>query len=157
MRCVKRASANPLAARVSGINVERHIVPVYTIDGLSSGLCGVLRTARAISGQASVGGGFELEAVVAAVTGGTSLDGGVGRMTGTVIGAVILGALTSGFTFSTSMRIIRRSSKAASSLRLSLRTSTGNANGAASDDASRRAWRRRGDYTFSLMQSSAGR
>ena len=91
--------ANALAARVSGINVERHIVLVYAIAGLLSGLCGVVHTARAISGQAGVGAGFELDAIAAAVIGGTSLSGGVGRMTGTVIGAVILGILTSGFTF----------------------------------------------------------
>ena len=91
--------ANPLAARVSGINVERHIVLVYAIAGLMSGLCGVVHTARAISGQAGVGMGFELDAIAAAVIGGTSLSGGVGRLTGTVIGAVILGILTSGFTF----------------------------------------------------------
>ena len=91
--------ANPLAARVSGINVERHIMLVYTIAGLMSGLCGVVHTARAISGQAGVGVGFELDAIAAAVIGGTSLSGGVGRLTGTVIGAVILGILTSGFTF----------------------------------------------------------
>jgi inositol transport system permease protein len=91
--------ANPLAARVSGINVERHVVLVYTLAGLMSGLCGVVHTARAISGQAGVGVGFELDAIAAAVIGGTSLSGGVGRMTGTVTGAVILGVLTSGFTF----------------------------------------------------------
>jgi inositol transport system permease protein len=91
--------ANPLAARVSGINVERHIILVYSVAGLMSGLCGVVHTARAISGQAGVGVGFELDAIAAAVIGGTSLSGGVGRLTGTVIGAVILGILTSGFTF----------------------------------------------------------
>jgi inositol transport system permease protein len=58
-----------------------------------------VHTARAISGQAGVDVGFELDAIAAAVIGGTSLSGGVGRMTGTVIGAVILGVLTSGFTF----------------------------------------------------------
>ena len=91
--------ANPLAARVSGINVERHIVVVYTLAGLLSGLAGVVTTARAITGQAGMGVGFELDAIAAAVIGGTSLAGGVGRMTGTVIGTVILGVLTSGFTF----------------------------------------------------------
>jgi len=91
--------ANPLAARVSGIDVERHIVLVYMMAGLLSGLSGIVHTARAISGQAGVGVGFELAAIAAAVIGGTSLSGGVGRMTGTVIGAVILGVLTSGFTF----------------------------------------------------------
>jgi inositol transport system permease protein len=91
--------ANPLAARVSGINVERHIIIVYAIAGLLSGLAGIVQTARAISGQAGVGVGFELDAIAAAVIGGTSLSGGVGRLTGTVIGTVILGVLTSGFTF----------------------------------------------------------
>ncbi len=91
--------ANPLAARVSGINVERHIMLVYSVAGLMSGLCGVVHTARAISGQAGVGVGFELDAIAAAVIGGASLSGGVGRLTGTIIGAVILGVLTSGFTF----------------------------------------------------------
>ena len=91
--------ANPLAARVSGINVERHIIVVYTLEAGLSGLAGIVHTARAISGQAGVGVGFELDAIAAAVIGGTSLAGGVGRMTGTVIGTVILGILTSGFTF----------------------------------------------------------
>jgi inositol transport system permease protein len=91
--------ANPLAARVSGINVERHTVIVYTLAAGLSALAGVVQTARAISGQAGVGVGFELDAIAATVIGGTSLAGGVGRMTGTVIGTVILGILTSGFTF----------------------------------------------------------
>jgi inositol transport system permease protein len=91
--------ANPLAARVSGINVERHIIVVYTLAGLLAGLAGVVTTARAITGQAGMGVGFELDAIAASVIGGTSLAGGVGRMTGTVIGTVILGILTSGFTF----------------------------------------------------------
>ena len=72
---------------------------VYTVAGVLSALCGVVHAARAISGQAGVGVGFELDAIAAAVIGGTSLSGGVGRLTGTVIGAVILGVLTSGFTF----------------------------------------------------------
>jgi inositol transport system permease protein len=91
--------ANPVAARVSGIDVERHMMVVYTIAGLLAGLAGVVTTARAITGQAGMGVGFELDAIAAAVIGGTSLAGGVGRMTGTVIGTVILGVLTSGFTF----------------------------------------------------------
>jgi inositol transport system permease protein len=91
--------ANPLAARVSGIDVEKQIVWVYMIAGGLSGLAGVVLSSRAISGQAGMGFGFELDAISAAVIGGTSLAGGVGRMTGTIIGAVILGVLTSGFTF----------------------------------------------------------
>ena len=91
--------ANLQAARVSGINVSRHIMLVYTLAGLLSGLAGLVTSARAQSGQASMGLGYELDAIAAAVIGGVSLTGGAGRITGTVIGTVILGVMTSGFTF----------------------------------------------------------
>ncbi|HJR21908.1 MAG TPA: ABC transporter permease, partial [Dongiaceae bacterium] len=91
--------ANVQAARVSGINVGRHLIKVYAIAGLLSGLAGVVLSARAITGQASMGVAYELDAIAAAVIGGTSLAGGVGRITGTVIGTIILGVMTSGFTF----------------------------------------------------------
>lgn len=91
--------ANPQAARVSGINIGRHLIKVYAIAGLLSGLAGVMTAARAASGQPGMGVAYELDAIAAAVIGGTSLSGGVGRITGTVIGTIILGVLTSGFTF----------------------------------------------------------
>jgi inositol transport system permease protein len=91
--------ANAQAARVSGIDVGRHLIKVYAIAGLLSGLAGIVTSARAISGQAGMGVMYELDAIAAAVIGGTSLAGGVGRMTGTVVGTIILGVVTSGFTF----------------------------------------------------------
>ena len=91
--------ANPQAARVSGIRVGRHLLLVYTIAGLLSGLAGIVTSARAESGQAGMGLMYELDAIAAAVIGGASLSGGVGRITGTVIGTLILGVVTSGFTF----------------------------------------------------------
>ena len=91
--------ANAQAARVSGIRVSRHLMIVYTVAGLLSGLGGVVTAARAASGQAGMGMSYELDAIAAAVIGGTSLSGGIGRITGTVIGTVILGIMTSGFTF----------------------------------------------------------
>ena len=91
--------ANVQAARVSGIAVGPHLILVYTIAGLLSGLGGVVTAARAASGQAGMGMSYELDAIAGAVIGGTSLSGGVGRITGTVIGTVILGVMTSGFTF----------------------------------------------------------
>jgi inositol transport system permease protein len=91
--------ANPQAARVSGIRVSRHLLLVYSVAGLLSGLGGVVTSARAASGQAGMGMSYELDAIAAAVIGGTSLSGGIGRITGTVIGTVILGIMTSGFTF----------------------------------------------------------
>jgi inositol transport system permease protein len=91
--------ANPQAARVSGINVPRHLIVVYTIAGTLSGLAGIVTSARAVSGQAGMGMMYELDAIAAAVIGGASLSGGIGRITGTVIGTLILGVVTSGFTF----------------------------------------------------------
>ena len=91
--------ANVQAARVSGISVGRHLIGVYTIAGLLSGLGGVVTAARAQSGQAGMGMSYELDAIAGAVIGGTSLSGGVGRIAGTVIGTVILGVMTSGFTY----------------------------------------------------------
>lgn len=91
--------ANVQAARVSGINVEGHLVKVYAIAGMLAGLAGVVTAARAQTAQAGMGVMYELDAIAAAVIGGTSLAGGVGRITGTVIGTIILGTMMSGFTF----------------------------------------------------------
>lgn len=91
--------ANREAARVCGIRVGRHLIIVYAIAGVLSGLAGILTSARAVSGQAGMGLMYELDAIAAAVIGGASLSGGVGRITGTVIGTLILGVVTSGFTF----------------------------------------------------------
>jgi inositol transport system permease protein len=90
---------NVEAARVAGVNVRRHLVIVYTLAGLLSGLAGVVTAARAASGQAGMGSSYELDAITAAVIGGTSLSGGVGSILGAVIGTVILGVVISGFTF----------------------------------------------------------
>jgi inositol transport system permease protein len=91
--------ANRQAALVSGINVNRHLIWVYTIAGLLSGIAGSVTASRAISGQSGMGVMYELDAIAAVVIGGTSLSGGIGRITGTVIGVLILGVMTSGFTF----------------------------------------------------------
>ncbi|MBB4329939.1 ABC transporter permease, partial [Rhizobium leguminosarum] len=64
-----------------------------------SGLAGVVTAARAASAQPTMGTAYELDAIAAAVIGGTSLAGGSGRITGTLIGTIILGVITSGFTF----------------------------------------------------------
>jgi inositol transport system permease protein len=91
--------ANAQAARISGVRVNGHLVLVYTVAGLLSGLGGVMASARAASGQSGMGMSYELDAIAAAVIGGTSLSGGIGRVAGTVAGTVILGVITSGFTF----------------------------------------------------------
>ncbi|WP_192797135.1 ABC transporter permease [Klebsiella aerogenes] len=91
--------SNVTSAKVSGINVNKYLVLVYTTAGGLAGLAGVVLAARVSSGQSSMGMSYELDAITAAVIGGSSLMGGVGRITGTLIGAVILGLIKSGFTF----------------------------------------------------------
>lgn len=91
---------NELAARVSGINITKYKILVYTYAGFLSGLAGIVNSARVGSGQSSMGVQFELDAIAAAVIGGTSLDiGGIGRIPGTIIGCLVLGVIISGFTF----------------------------------------------------------
>ena len=91
--------SNEEAARVAGINITRHKILVYVIAGGLAGLAGVVMAARANIGQPSMGYMYELDAISAVVIGGTSLFGGRGRMTGTVVGVCILGVIMSGFTF----------------------------------------------------------
>ncbi len=91
--------ANSHAARVSGINVERHTVKVYAVAGLLSGLAGIVVASRGLTAQAGMGISYELDAIAMAVIGGVSLSGGRGSVVGTLIGMVIFGVIISGFTF----------------------------------------------------------
>ncbi|WP_211206799.1 ABC transporter permease [Thiolinea disciformis] len=91
--------ANPQAARVSGINIENHLIKVYVIAGLLAGLAAMVAIARIKTAQSGIGMMYELDAIAAAVIGGVSLSGGRGKIVGTVIGALILGVVLSGFTF----------------------------------------------------------
>ncbi|MDB6177011.1 ABC transporter permease [Paracoccus sp. Z330] len=91
--------ANEIAARVSGINVERQKVRIYMVAGLLSGLAAIVVAARGQTAQAGMGLMYELDAIAMAVIGGTSLTGGRGSILGTAIGMVIFGVIISGFTF----------------------------------------------------------
>ncbi|SNT76103.1 ABC transporter permease [Paracoccus seriniphilus] len=91
--------ANEVAARVSGINVERQKVKIYMVAGLLSGLAAIVVAARGQTAQAGMGLMYELDAIAMAVIGGTSLTGGRGSILGTAIGMVIFGVIISGFTF----------------------------------------------------------
>jgi Ribose/xylose/arabinose/galactoside ABC-type transport systems, permease components len=91
--------SNEQAARVSGINVERHIILVYAIAGVLAGLAGIVLAARGLTAQSGMGTMYELHAISMAVIGGASLSGGRGSIVGTTLGMLILGVITSGFTF----------------------------------------------------------
>ena len=88
--------SNEEATRLSGVNVDAWKIVVYSVAGLFAGLGGILIAARMTSAQPSVGLGYELDAIAAAVIGGTSLSGGEGSIAGTVIGAFIISTLTIG-------------------------------------------------------------
>lgn len=87
---------NRQAARLSGINTDRIERITYTLSGTMAGITGVILSARMYSAQPSVGNGLELDAIAACVLGGVSMSGGMGRITGTIIGAIIIGLINNG-------------------------------------------------------------
>ena len=87
---------NTEAARMSGIKVERSKMWIYVISGLLAAVGGFMLTGRQASANALMGEGLELQSIAAVVIGGTNLFGGEGRMSGTVIGVLIIGVLSNG-------------------------------------------------------------
>ncbi|MGQ0708274.1 MAG: ABC transporter permease [Rhodoferax sp.] len=88
--------SNEEAVRLSGVNVDRWKLLVYTFAGGGCGIAGILIASRLNSAQPALGQGYELDAIAAVVIGGTSLSGGVGTILGTVIGAFIMSVLING-------------------------------------------------------------
>lgn len=88
--------SNEEATALSGIDVRTWKIIIYTLGGLFVGLAGVMSSARLGSAQPGIGTGYELQAIAAVVLGGTSLTGGKGTVTGTVIGALIIGVINNG-------------------------------------------------------------
>jgi ribose transport system permease protein len=87
---------NEEAARLSGVQVRFHKTAVYGVAGLTSAAAAVVLTARLNSAQPTAGTMYELDAIAATVIGGSSLLGGEGTVTGTLIGALIMGVLRNG-------------------------------------------------------------
>jgi ribose transport system permease protein len=87
---------NERAAALSGLNVQRIKLAVYTLGGALAGVAGLLTTARLDAADPNVGVGDELNSIAAVVIGGTSLSGGRGSIVGTVIGCLIIGVLNNG-------------------------------------------------------------
>lgn len=88
--------SNQEAARLSGIKTDKWKILIYAVSGIFSAAAGLIMSSRLGSAQPQLGAGYELEAIAAAVIGGTSMSGGEGTIIGTVIGAFIISVLTNG-------------------------------------------------------------
>ena len=95
-RYIYAVGGNEQAARLSGLNVDRIKLWIYTLAGGLSAVAGLIVTSRLDSAQPNAGTGYELDSIAAVVIGGTSLSGGRGSIWGTVIGCLIIGVLNSG-------------------------------------------------------------
>ena len=95
-RAIWAVGGNKEAARVSGIKVDRVKIATYTIMGLIGAVAGIVLTGRMNSANALMATGVELKCIAAVVIGGTNLFGGEGTIIGTLIGAIIMGALGNG-------------------------------------------------------------
>jgi galactofuranose transport system permease protein len=87
------------SAKLMGLPVPRTIISVYAVSGLMAAVGGVLFSLYTLSGNAVAATGLELDAIAAAVIGGTLLTGGYGSIAGTVIGVMILGTVQTAITF----------------------------------------------------------
>ena len=95
-RHIYAVGSNADAARLSGVNVDRVTVFTYILSGTLAGLTGCVLMSRLVTGQPNEGVMYELDAIASAVIGGTSLIGGVGTISGTAIGAFVIGILRNG-------------------------------------------------------------
>jgi len=95
-RYIYAVGGNPEAAELSGINVNKIIFLVFGSMGMLSALSGILFASRLQSATTTAGQLFELDAIAAAYVGGVSSAGGVGKVTGSIIGALVMTSLTSG-------------------------------------------------------------
>lgn len=95
-RNVYATGGNMKAAALSGIDVDKTQIKVYMISGVLATIAGLILISRLNSAQPTLGDGYELDAIAAAVIGGTSLAGGRSRISGTLIGILILGIISNG-------------------------------------------------------------
>ena len=95
-RHIYAVGGNENAARAAGVPVEKVKLFAYGLCGLLTGLAGVVLAARITTGQPNAGQAYELDAIAAVVIGGTSLAGGVGTITGTLLGVLLIGVINNG-------------------------------------------------------------
>ncbi|AXY24950.1 ribose ABC transporter permease [Suicoccus acidiformans] len=95
-RQIYAVGSNEKTAKLSGIDTSKVKVFVYTLSGLMSTIAGLILISRLNSAQPTLGTGYELDAIAATAIGGTSMDGGRGKLTGTLIGVLIIAVLSNG-------------------------------------------------------------
>ncbi|WP_394019689.1 ABC transporter permease [Anaerococcus cruorum] len=95
-RKIYAVGGNEKASYISGINIDKVKICVYVISSLMAVLSGLVLTSRLNSAQPTAGAAYEMDAIAAVVLGGTSMTGGSGSLTGTLIGILILGVLNNG-------------------------------------------------------------
>ncbi|PJN02741.1 transporter [Streptomyces sp. CB01201] len=95
-RSMYAIGGNEEAARLSGLRVKRQKLVIYALSGLFAAVAGIVLASRLSSAQPQAAQGYELDAIAAVVIGGASLSGGVGKASGTLIGALILAVLRNG-------------------------------------------------------------
>ena len=95
-RHIYAVGGNENAARAAGVPVEQVKLFAYGLCGLLAGVAGVVLAARITTGQPNAGQAYELDAIAAVVIGGTSLAGGVGTITGTLLGVLLIGVINNG-------------------------------------------------------------
>jgi ribose transport system permease protein len=88
---------NPEAARLAGINVRRHTMLLYVVSGLCCGIAAIMLTSQATSAQAAMANLYELDAIAAAIIGGTLLSGGRGTIIGALFGVVVFSTISNLF------------------------------------------------------------
>ncbi len=92
-RGIYAIGGNAETARLAGINVKKYLIITYALGGLLFGIAGMILAGRLSMGTATVGDGYELDAIASVVVGGASLSGGVGSVSKTLIGAFLMGVL----------------------------------------------------------------
>ena len=93
-RYIFAIGGNKNAARLSGVKTKKIEMLVYLLSGFCCGIVGLMLSARISSGQPTAGEGYELDAIAAVAIGGTSMNGGIGSLRGTILGFLILGLLS---------------------------------------------------------------
>ena len=92
-RRIYAVGSNPESAIISGIKVDRILILVYCMMGGLAGLSGVLWVSQYASAQGNTASGYELTVIAACILGGVSINGGIGKITGVILGAILLGIL----------------------------------------------------------------